>query len=43
MFNSELINWLESLGMITNDNRPKPAWTAFLEEIQLFRRRAAVK
>jgi sugar phosphate isomerase/epimerase len=38
MFNRDLIAWLESLGMITSDGKPKPAWNEFVEEIKQLQR-----
>jgi hypothetical protein len=38
LFNSGLIGWLESLGMVTNDGKPKPAWNEFVKEMEQMRR-----
>ena len=38
MFDSGVVNWLETLGLVTNDNDPKPAWTEFVNEMDRLRR-----
>jgi hypothetical protein len=38
MFNRDLIGWLESLGMITADGKPKPAWNEFIKEMKQLQR-----
>jgi len=37
LFNSELIGWLESLGMVTNDGETKPAWNEFVSQMKRLR------